>query len=197
MFIEKVECSDKRLEMRLVFSAVSSACHALIMALPLFVQQYPGRVVLKEGIFAELRFMGSEVTIAPISCTLSDLFAFTTNPEQCETIVELNQPFELRVRVEFSRSGAIALMPLALTIRVDFFAKAYGAKDTLLGTAQLTTQARTLIYQPTVAVESAATVGLQPEKVYCVSALLQVGAQASPALITGHTKISTIQTYTL
>lgn len=142
--------------------------------------------------------MGSDVTIAPIACTLSDLLAFTTNPELSETIVGPNEPFGLRVRVEFSRSGAISLVPLGLTIQVDFFAKAHGTKETVeLGSTHMTTQAGTLIYYPTLTIAGATTAGLQPKKVYRISALLQAGAPQGPALITGYTKTLTIQTYNL
>lgn len=90
-------------------------------------------------------------------------------------------------------------MPLAMTIQVEFFAKAHGARDSLdLGQAKLSTQAGVLVYQPTLTItKGPAAVGFLPQKLYRITAVLQVGAATGPAFITGYLKTATIQTYVL
>lgn len=139
----------------------------------------------------------THVTIAPIACNLSHLIVFTPKVEMAETILRQDEPVALRVTVEFSRSGAIALLPLGLALTVEFFAKPFGAGTTIaLGKTNLITTANQFTYLPTLELSTGfATLGLQPEKVYKISALLQVGASDFPAFINGFTEGLTLQTY--
>jgi hypothetical protein len=140
-----------------------------------------------------------QVNIAAIACRFSDLIAFTTNPDLAETIFSEAEPFGLRVAVEFGGGGAIALMPLALPVQVDFFAKPYGRGEAIeLGTALLKTTARQFLYHPTLEIANGpGGVGLIAEKVYNVSALLRVGTPEGPSFITGFIENLAVQTYNL
>lgn len=140
-----------------------------------------------------------QATTAPIVCILSDLTAFTTDPAILETIVDQDQPFGLQVTVEFERSGAIALMPLALPIRARFFAKPFGVGETIeVGTATATTKANVFVYHLTLLLDRGlATVGSVPETIYSISALLQVGAEKYPAFMHAFIEHLSIQTYRL
>lgn len=140
------------------------------------------------------------INSAPIVCLLSNLTAFTTDPTALETIVGQEEPLRLRVTVEFERrSGAIALMPLAIPIRVSFFAKPFGPGETIdLGTAMTTTTAGVFTYTPTLELDRGpGEVGLVPEVIYNVSALLRIGAVNHPALLNGFIEHLAIQVYCL
>lgn len=138
-------------------------------------------------------------TIAPVACTLSNLTAFTADPDTLETIVRQDEPLGLQVMVEFERSGAIALMPLALPIRVRFFAKPLGMGETIeVGTAIATTKAHVFVYTPTLRLDKGpATVGFVAETIYSISAVLLVGAEGYPAFVYGAIEHLSIQTYCL
>ena len=140
-----------------------------------------------------------QVHIAPIVCKFFDLTAFTTHPDALETIIQQDEPFGLRVTVEFERSGAIALMPLALPIQVDFCAKPYGTSATIeLGHVLIETVAGQFTYHPTLDLPvGPASLGVVPEKIYNISALLRIGAVGGPAFINGFIDDLAIQTYAL
>jgi hypothetical protein len=135
--------------------------------------------------------------IASLSGVVSDLTAFTTDPSQLETILSQTEPLGFRVTIEFSRSGAIALMPLALPIQVEFLAKAVGSGSKLeLGKTSITTAAHQLIYHPTLLLPNGvSSASLLPEEIYEITAVLRVGAPAYPAFITGIIKGLMIQIY--
>ncbi len=141
--------------------------------------------------------MSSQVNLASFHCHLSDLTAFTTSADKPETIVRQDKPFSLQVSVEFSGSGAIALMPLAITIRIDFFAKALGTAETVeLGTAKLTTQKGQYLYTPTLKLpKPAVKSGLLPETLYTITGVMRVGAPEEPSLINGYIDNLTIEVY--
>lgn len=141
---------------------------------------------------------GTQVNIAPITCQLCNLTVFTTDPEAeyPETILRQVEPFSLQVTVEFGGSGAIALMPLCLSIQVNFFAEPCGLGSQVeLGHTSVDTSARCFTYTPTLAVATPAAIGLVSEAIYQITAVLRVGATNSPALITGFIEGLLIQTY--
>ncbi len=139
----------------------------------------------------------AQVNIAAFSCKLSNSIAFTTNPEEPETILRQDKSFGLGVTIEFGGSGAIALMPLALTIRVNFFAKAYGYGTTIeLGETTVTTVPGQFTYQPILKVpKGLLKTDLAPGTLYHVSAMLRVGSLDGPSLINGFIENLTIETY--
>jgi hypothetical protein len=139
----------------------------------------------------------AQVNIAYPTCELSNLMAFTADPGEMATIIRYNEPFSLQVTVKFGGVGAIALMPLALHLKVDFSAKPVGAGDEIeIGTVTETTVAGLFAYSPTLKIaKGPRSVGLLSEKVYRVTALLQGGAAEGPALIVGIIDPLTIQIY--
>mgnify|MGYP004489407149 CR=1 FL=1 len=141
---------------------------------------------------------GTQVNIAPITCKLFNLAIFTTDPNvDCsEMILSQDESFSLRVTVEFGGPGAIAMMPLNMTINVMFFAEPYGIGSKVeLGSTSVNTYAGILMYSPTLAIAKPAAVGLSPEEIYQVIGVLRVGAPDWPALITGFIDGLALQTY--
>jgi hypothetical protein len=140
---------------------------------------------------------GSHVQVAPINCNLSNLTVFTTvsEGEHPETILHQHESCSLQVTVEFEGSGAIALMPLSLCIKVSFFAEPCGVGSKIeLGDSLVDTFARTFTYTPTLTIATPTSVGLVAEEIYQVTAVLRVGALNSPALIIGFIDGLIIQT---
>lgn len=140
---------------------------------------------------------GTQVNVAPITCKLSDIIIFTTDPNAVsETILRQDETFQVQVRVEFGGAGAIALMPLTLPIQINFFADPYGCGAKIdLGNTIVATSAKIFSYTPTLTVPSPALVGLMPEEIYQITAVLRVGVPNSPAFITGYIEGLAIQTY--
>lgn len=140
---------------------------------------------------------GTQVNVASITCKLSHLKLFTTDPNaDSETILRQDEPFQVQVRVEFGGAGAIALMPFALPIQVNFFADPYGCSTKIdLGNTIIETSAKLFIYTPTLAVIAPVLIGLLPEEIYQITAVLRVGVPNYPALITGIIEGLAIQTY--
>lgn len=139
----------------------------------------------------------TQVNIAPITCKLFQLKLFTTDPNaESETILRQDEPFQVQVKLEFGGAGAIALMPLALPIQVNFFADPYGCGGKIeLGNTVIETSARIFSYTPTLAITTPALVGLMLEEIYQITAVLRVGVPNSPAFITGLIEGLAIQTY--
>jgi hypothetical protein len=140
----------------------------------------------------------TQVIVAPITCNLSNLTVFTTHPntEYPDSILQQDEAFSLQVRVELAGPGAIALVPLCLLVRVNFYAEPFGIGSKLdLGEACVETSAKVLTYTPTLTLDTPAQVGLVLEEIYQITAVLRVGAQNSPALITGVIEGLAIQTY--
>ena len=139
----------------------------------------------------------TQIQVAPITCKLSDLSVFTDpDAEYPETIFRQEQSFQVRITVEFGGSGAIALVPLCLPVKVNFFAEPYGLGSKVeLGSTFVKTSARVLTYTPTLVVATPATVGLVCEEIYQLTAVLRVGAPDWPALITGVIEGLAIQIY--
>lgn len=139
----------------------------------------------------------SQAQIASITCTLSGLTAFNHTPDQPETILAHDQPFGLTLTVEFSGSGAIALMPLGLPLQVEFFGMAIGARDSIpLGQVTIQTTGGQFTYHPTLKViNGPASLGLVCEAVYRVTGLLRVAASGYPSFLTGVMEDLMIQVY--
>jgi len=139
----------------------------------------------------------SLVNIVPIACNLVELQSFTSDPAIAETIIQQDQAFGLKVTVAFGESGAIALMPLAMHIRVEFFAKALGSGETLdLGKATVTTKTGQFVYHPTLKLpKGPAKVGMLTDKLYQITAVLRVGASEGPSFIHGAIEGLALQTY--
>lgn len=141
---------------------------------------------------------GTQISVAPVTCKLSNLTLFTTEPnaEYPETILVQDESFQVRVTVEFGGSGAIALMPLCLPIQVNFFAEPFGCGAKVeLGNTLVETSAHIFIYTPTLAVSTPASVGMVVEEIYQVRGVLRVGVPNFPAFITGFIEGQPIQTY--
>jgi hypothetical protein len=140
---------------------------------------------------------GTQANAVPITCKLSNLCVFTTDPdaEYPETILNQNEPFSLRVTVEFSGTGALALIPLCLSIQVNFFAEPCGFGSKVeLGHTSVDTSAKLFTYTPTLTVPHQQRLGwfLKP---FTKLQACCVGARNSPALITGFIEGFIIQTY--
>uniref|UniRef100_A0A832M587 Uncharacterized protein n=1 Tax=Oscillatoriales cyanobacterium SpSt-402 TaxID=2282168 RepID=A0A832M587_9CYAN len=137
------------------------------------------------------------ISIASFACALSDLVALDKNTGKPETICSLEDPLLLSVKVEFSGSGAIALMPLHLSIQVEFYAKTRKRQDDIeLGEVTLETTAKQFLYQPTLVLPTGlAALEVLPDKAYMISALVRIGAKGYPALVTGLIDGLFIQTY--
>ncbi|MGB7443082.1 MAG: hypothetical protein WA919_18610 [Coleofasciculaceae cyanobacterium] len=141
---------------------------------------------------------GCRINVAPLACKLTKLTAFTTNSEAeyPETIFKQDQSFSVQVTIEFRESGAIALMPLGMTVRVDFFAEPYGTgSEVELGNAQTKTSGQVYTYTPTLNIAQPASVRLVKEEIYQITAVLRVGEPNWPAFITGFIDGLAIQIY--
>lgn len=141
---------------------------------------------------------GTQVSVAPITCQLSNLTVFTTeaDAEYSDIIIKQDESFAVSVTVQFVGSGAIALMPLGMSIKVNFLAEPYGIGSKIeLGDTSVKTSAETFIYTPTLAIAKPTSVGLVRETIYQVIAVLRVGAPDWPAWITGFIEGLAIQTY--
>lgn len=140
----------------------------------------------------------SYINVVPIACRLSDLTVETVGAGQpsSETILQGDQPFSLKVTVEFSGSGAIALMPLSPSIQVEFYTKPLSpAPGIVLGKVEIKTSPGILIYSPTLTLAPPMSIGLRPKVIYCIGVVLRVGAPDWPALINGFTEELTIEIY--
>jgi hypothetical protein len=141
-------------------------------------------------------------SIAPVVCTLSQLVSHRGRSDLPETIFSQTEALHLQVTIEFSRSGAIALMPLGLPLQVEFLAESLGNRDSagatagrfLIGTSRLHTAAHQMIYTAAIEVQPQHA-GFAAEQVYEVSALLRVGASHQPAWIVGTIGGLLTQTY--
>lgn len=139
----------------------------------------------------------SRTRIAAFACALSELTALAKDSGQSESIFNLTDPVILSVTVEFSGSGAIALMPLSPSIQIDFLAKSFHHREELeLGCVALSTMPKQLIYTPAISLPNGlGAVGANPDQAYFISALVRVGAKGFPALITGMIDGLIIQLY--
>ncbi len=137
------------------------------------------------------------VSIASFTCGLCDLTAHTQEAGKLETIFGLDESFCLQVTVGFAGAGAIALLALKPTIRVEFFAKGWGLADELaLGQVLLESNPTQFLYEPILSLTSGlGKVGGVTETVYKISALVRVGAPNFPAVVTGLIEGLVIQTY--
>lgn len=140
----------------------------------------------------------SHVNISPIECRLSCLTVFTNNTPTTfpDTILQGRHSFSLQVTVEFLGSGAIALMPLAPTIRVEFYMKPLGPEQgAMLGNIELTTEPEVFVYKPTLDLGPPISLGLNAGKIYKIGSILRVGAPNWPSLISGFTEELTVEVY--
>ncbi len=118
---------------------------------------------------------------AGLQCTLSELrIGNAQNPANIS--LEKNDPIQLSLKVTFSDTAdgnlVSLLMPLGLTIRVNFSARSYSGPgpEVNLGHAILTTVADVFEYTPTLVISGGAeAVGLDTTAVYQIKALVRVG----------------------
>ena len=142
----------------------------------------------------------SHVNVGPIGCQLYNLTVFTANTKSAfpETVLQPHQPFSLKVTVEFSGPGAIALMPLAPTIQVEFYAKPLSPDPAMvLGNIEMMALPGTLTYMPTLTLGSPQSIGWHTKTIYRIGAVLRVGAPDGPSLINGFIETLTIEIYTV
>lgn len=141
----------------------------------------------------------AHVVVTSVTCRLSDLIAFGKNSGTPETVFSDGEPVMVVVTVEFSGSGAIALMPLKPSIQVDFYAKCFGPGEELeLGCVTVEAATKQLVYKPTLVLSRGlGTAGLVSDKIYKISALIRVGSPGYPSLVTGFIEGLVIQTYNL
>jgi hypothetical protein len=141
----------------------------------------------------------SQINVVPITCCLSNLTVFTTDAESVlpNTVLQSNQPFSLRVTVELSGPGAIALMPLSPSIQVEFYAKPLNPDSGIvLGKLEVKTSPDTLIYPLMLTLPPPNSIGLKSKTIYCIGSVLRIGNPDYPALINGFTEGLTIEIYT-
>jgi hypothetical protein len=141
--------------------------------------------------------MSAQINIAALTCQLTHLVALSTYSSEPETILRQDKPLELQATVEFGGSGAIALMPLELTIRLDFYARALGTGEVIeLGSTSLKTMTDQFTYIPSLKLSKGAVkANLLPEKIYSISAVLRVGAPEGPSFIHGFIDGLTVEVY--
>ena len=142
----------------------------------------------------------SHVNVGQIECELSNLTVFTANAKSKfpETVLREHQPFSLKVTVDFSGPGAIALMPLAPMIYVEFHAKPLSPEPAMvLGHIAAKAIPGVWTYTPTLNLGSPRSMGLRPKTIYRIAAVLRVGAPEGPSLINGFTEELTIEIYTV
>ncbi|MGA7934186.1 MAG: hypothetical protein WCA35_11615 [Kovacikia sp.] len=141
---------------------------------------------------------GSQINVVPIACCLSNLTVFTTDANLVlpNTVLQGNQPFSLKVTVEFSGPGAIALMPLSPSIQVEFYAKPLSPDPGIvLGKVEVKASPDILIYPLTLTLPPPSSIGLQSKTIYCIGSVLRVGNPDWPSLINGFTEELTIEVY--
>lgn len=139
--------------------------------------------------------MPTQVNIAPLACSITDIAVFGPGPNP-DTIIKQGEAFTLQVTVNFSGPGAAALMPLNLPVTVTFYAESYGpGAEIELGSATLNTTGSTLSYNLTASIPAAVSSALDAEKVYKIAAVLRVGSPAFPALVNGFSEGLTMQVY--
>ncbi len=118
---------------------------------------------------------------AGLQCTLSELRI--GNVQNAASIsIEKNDPIQLSVKVTFSDTAdgnlISLLLPLGLTIRVNFSARSYSGPgpEVNLGHAILTTVADVFEYTPTLVISGGAeAAGLDTNAVYQIKAIVRVG----------------------
>jgi hypothetical protein len=140
-----------------------------------------------------------KINVVPIACCLSDLTVLTTDvsPTWPNTVLQGSQPFSLRVTVEFSGPGAIALMPLSPAIQVEFYAKPLSPDlGMTLGKVEVKARADILSYPLMLTLPPPDSLGLRSNTLYTIGSVLRVGAPDWPSLINGFTEELTIEVYT-
>lgn len=131
-----------------------------------------------------------------IECRLSQLQAIAPSTDEAVTALPLDQPFSLRVTVEFLSSMAIALLRLAPQIRVDFYAKPLASGDGYeLGTVAIAAQPGQCIYTLQHCLNPPQSLGLSKHGLYRIGVLLRIGAPDGPALIAGGLESLMVELY--
>ncbi|MGJ3252167.1 MAG: hypothetical protein ACFE0J_13725 [Elainellaceae cyanobacterium] len=141
----------------------------------------------------------AHVSVLPIRCHLSHLSIVTEPTDEAVSCsaIEQDEGGYLSVTVMFEGAGAIALMPLAPEITVEFYAKPVGLGDDVeLGRATTQAIANVFTYTPTLSFESASKAGLQTGHIYRIGAILRVGSPDWVALIHGFIETLIIEIYT-
>jgi hypothetical protein len=140
----------------------------------------------------------SKINVVPIVCRLSNLTVITTDASQTwpSTILQGSQPFSLKVTVEFSGPGAIALMPLSPSIQVEFYARPLSPDlGIALGKVEVKASPDVLTYPLILTLPPPTAIGLRPKTIYSIGSVLRVGSPDWPSLINGFTEELTIEVY--
>lgn len=125
------------------------------------------------------------------------MVASDVSPVLPGTTLQGDQPFSLKVTVEFSGSGAIALMPLSPSIQVEFYAKPLSPDPGIaLGHVAIKTMPDVFSYPLVLALTSPLSLGMKPKTIYNIGSVLRVGAPEWPSLIHGFTEELTVEVYT-
>jgi hypothetical protein len=141
----------------------------------------------------------SHISVSQLDCHLSRLTVAAAHikPTSSATVLKSHTPFSLKVSVEFSGPGAVALMPLSMVVQVEFYAKPLGpGNGIVLGKASVSTSPDVLTYTPELQLGSPLAIGLQVKTVYRIGAVLMVGAPDWPSFIHGVTEELSVEIYT-
>ncbi len=137
----------------------------------------------------------TQVNVAPLNISISSISIGSTGPDP-DTVLKKGEAFALTVGVQFSGAGALALTPLGIPVKVEFFAESIGSGSELsLGSATVSTTAGVLVYPVTLNVPAATSGLLTADRVYKIAAVLRVGATAFPAIANGFSEELAIEVY--
>lgn len=127
-----------------------------------------------------------EVSSIPIRCQFGELTVVSAgaDAEAPTPVLNLEESFTLRTRIEFLGTSAVALLALEPAIHLEFYAKPCGPGESIaLGETQLVATSEQRTYAPSLSVQSPADTGFRADGVYRLGALLRIGAEGGPALI--------------
>ncbi len=137
----------------------------------------------------------AQSNVAPIDFKISNLSVSSLGPDP-DSILKLDEAFELSVDLEFVGSGAAALVAAELPVKVTFYAESIGpGAEVTLGSTTIETKCNQLKYTVTLKVASPKTVKMDPELLYKIAAIVRVGATYCPALINGFISAVGLQVY--
>ncbi|MFM7471323.1 MAG: hypothetical protein LVS60_10445 [Nodosilinea sp. LVE1205-7] len=137
----------------------------------------------------------TQVNIAPLGISISPISVLSTGPDP-DSVLKRGEAFNLTVTVTFSGAGALAIVPLGIPVKVEFFAESIGSGSELsLGSATVGTAPGVFVYPVTLSVAAATSSLLTAERVYKIAAVLRVGATAFPAIANGFSEELAIEVY--
>lgn len=141
----------------------------------------------------------TEIQSIVIPCRLEGITILTeaSAPSLTDTVIlHHNQPYSLKVSVNFVSSNSIALLALMPTLRADFYAIPLGIGQPInLGTACLSSQPLQRTYSLVLQLPSLEKSGFAIEHVYRLNALIRIGATDQPALLCGLLEAPVVQVY--